>query len=680
MKVTVMWRSMVAGLVLAATTSARAALSMTPTLLPVSTDILTLGEWSDNFNGALSVADEYRIPLLVFYGGLSCGRCEELQRACLTDEFLAWQRQHKMLMVFTINNSHGNASGFSKPEESTGFPFIAVYWNRDGLAPQKDTELYRTFNGRDGEMLVKGGSLASQLIGSIEAVVGAYDFSNEPDISARAEVLYSEPVTTKTYYDLKLFTGVDLSSVLPPQKVYNLAGSTKPTLRKISGKLPAGVKLSYTGGAITLSGAAKKAGAYQYTFSIQQRRNGVLHVGPSIMFDFTIVAVNDASQGGCAMLGKAIKATVPLFAEESAGKAMRGVLEFSASARNRIKARYMGLSSDKTLFSGEWTEVSDGVAKASLAAKGMRLALEMDSDGSFSAILSGAGLQVPLASLDGLKVGAGAFATAFAGKYTISLAETSDQSGTGCGFLCIKSITSSGKVQWNGTLGNGQKVSGSSFAMLDSTGCGAVAVFKFARRDYVAVELKICPDNPALRDRRAVVAGEGTIPKWAHHVAPVSVHDCVVRGSCYPRGLALDEWCMAQFFDTALELGAVSDGFTSERLGVVTSAPTVGVTVMADRLLLAGKSRDIKFTFSRANGTFKGSMKVMFAAGTKTVNFSGVVIPGWHDCGCAPIDISDPFHIDESQPFAIGAGWFADSEGGGETTRGFTVKIDGKVY
>ena len=39
--------------------------------------------------------------LLVFVGGITCGRCADLQRACLTDEFLAWQRDHKMLMVFT---------------------------------------------------------------------------------------------------------------------------------------------------------------------------------------------------------------------------------------------------------------------------------------------------------------------------------------------------------------------------------------------------------------------------------------------------------------------------------------------------------------------------------------------------------------------------------------------------
>ena len=109
---------------------------MSETLLPVSKGALALGEWNNNFNGALAIADAHHVPLLVFYGGLSCGKCEELQRACLTDEFLAWQREHRMLMVFTTNNALGDASGFAKPLGSTGFPFIAVYWNRAGDPPQ----------------------------------------------------------------------------------------------------------------------------------------------------------------------------------------------------------------------------------------------------------------------------------------------------------------------------------------------------------------------------------------------------------------------------------------------------------------------------------------------------------------------------------------------------------------
>ena len=672
-------RGAVAGTALVVAVVARA-ISMTPTLLPVSDDVLTLGEWNGNFNGALSVANEYNVPLLVFFGGLSCGKCEQLQLACMTDEFLAWQREHKMLMVFTTNNSRGNASGFSKPQESTGFPFIAVYWNRDGIVPEKDTELYSTFNGRDGEMPVKGGSLASQLIGSIEAVVGGYDFSRQLDISARAEVLYSEPVTTKTRYDIRIFTGLDASSALAPQTVYNLVGSTKPKLKTVSGKLPNGVKLKFVDGSLILSGMTRQSGSYQYEFSVQQRRNGVVHEGPPIELAFTVIAANDTSRGGCAMLGQAVKATVPLFAEEASGKVVKGVVELVATARNKVKAKFIGLSSGKTSFIGEWTEIDGGNAKTLLKSNGGSLALSMSSDGSLSAVLSNPKLPAPLTSLDGLRVGSGSFASAFAGMFTVSLAEKSNQTGAGSGYICIKKITPAGKVQWGGVLGNGQTISGSAFAMRDSKGCGAVAVFKFASKDYVAAVLTIRPNNSEPDVQRAVVACEGTISRWAHHVAPASVHDCAVRGSRYSKGITLDEYCMAQFSDTKLTLGAVTDGFSSEVLGRVTGAPSVDVAVKADNLALAEKIPGVKLVYSKASGVFKGSMKVDFESGSKTVKFAGVAIPGWHDCGCELIDASDPFHIDVSQPFAVGAAWFADRVGGASVSRGFMVKIDERVY
>ena len=78
MKLRIMWRSFAVGLFLAVTTAAQADLRMSETLLPVSKGALALGEWNNNFNGALAIADSCHVPLFVFYGGLSCGKCEEL--------------------------------------------------------------------------------------------------------------------------------------------------------------------------------------------------------------------------------------------------------------------------------------------------------------------------------------------------------------------------------------------------------------------------------------------------------------------------------------------------------------------------------------------------------------------------------------------------------------------------
>ena len=464
------------------------ALSQTATLLPVSKGALNLGEWNSNFGGALAVADAYHVPLLVFFGGLSCGKCEDLQRACLTEDFLAWQKDHKMLMVFTTHNGNGNASGFAKPLSSSGFPYMAVYWNRGGSAPAKDSEYYRAFNGRDGEMLVKGGSLAEQLIGSINSVVDEYDFSLPPDISARAEWLYQNPVTTRVSYDIDLFTGLDAAGALAPQTVYNLKGNTKPSIKKVSGKLPQGVKLRYVDGKVVLSGKTKKAGTSTYVFSIQQKRNGVLFAGPEITLTFNVVSASDASHGGCAMLDRAFKATVPLLSSGSG--AVVGVLELSATARNRVRAKYMNLSRAKTTFSGTWSDIDDGTARTALVFRDKRLVLELASDGLIKAELTDPSLSVPLESPGGLKIGVGSHASAFVGAYAVGLSGTSG-GGTDGGSINIKKLTAAGKVSWNGVLGNGRRISGTSYAMRDVDGGCVIPIFKVKAKDYLTAVLRI---------------------------------------------------------------------------------------------------------------------------------------------------------------------------------------------
>ena len=478
----------VAAVALSLAATAARALSLSPTLLPVSGGELKLGEWNSNFAGARAIADGFNIPLVVFYGGLSCGKCEELQYACLSDEFLSWQAGHKMLMVFTTNNSNGNASTFAKPEDSTGYPFVAVYWNRDGVAPEKGSALYAAFNGRDGEMPVKGGSLASQLIGSIESVAGSYDFSSAPDISSKAELIYSEPVTTRISYDVGLFTGLDASAALAPQTVYNLKGTSKPKLKKVAGRLPSGVKLVYSNGAVALSGSAKKSGLFSYTFSIQQNRSGVLHAGPDITISFDVVAANDGSRGGCAMLGRALKATVPLYSADPAQGAA-GTLELSATARGKVTAKYTGLSRAKASFSGTWTSIDSGVASASLVTrKGAGLVLELAGDGRLKAVLSDPSLPSALESPDGLVVCTGLDASAFSGEHVASL---------GGGTLGVSKVSAAGKARWKGRLEGGKNVSGNANAMLDSNGNCIVHVFKVSSKFAVSEVLRIRPGEAA---------------------------------------------------------------------------------------------------------------------------------------------------------------------------------------
>ena len=633
----------VAGVALVASGVAGGAITMTSVLLPVSNGALAPGEWNSNFGGALAAADAYNIPLLVFYGGLSCGKCEELQLACMTEEFLSWQEKHKILMVFTTNNGSGNASAFAKPQNSTGYPFIAVYWNRDGAKPAKDSEYYRTFNGRDGEMLVQGGSLAAQLIGSIETVAGGYDFSSNPDMSERAELLYAEPVATSLFYGVGLFAGLDAADAFAPQTVYNLTGVAAPKLKSVSGSLPPGVKLVCKDGVLSLAGSAKRTGEYAYSFSIEQKRNGIVHTGPAITLSFKVAAADDVSAGGCAMLGKAFKATVPLL---SGGEGVpAGTLDISVSARNSIKAKFTSLYRSTARFSGGWSSIADGSASAALVSGDKTLSVQIASDGSFKAVLSDPASGSAFESPGGLKAGAGTYAAVSGGAYVVALPETV-ASGTGSGYVCIKKLAPTGKVAWSGVLGNGQKISGGAFAMTDADGNVVVHLFKTISKACISAVLRFQNGN--------IAALDGTRAVWSASAAPSPLHECAVRGCRYEKSAALDA-----LSGGPLQLRADTAGFTSGLYGAVVSAPSAAVSAAGGKLALVERSKELKLTFAKATGEFKGSMRVSFEGGQTVAKFSGVLLAG----GLGPS--------------ALGTAWFSDVEGGVPAKRGFDVTIEG---
>ena len=110
-------------------------------------------------------------------------------------------------------------------------------------------------------------------------------------------------------------------------------------------------------------------------------------------------------------------------------------------------------------------------------------------------------------------------------------------------------------------------------------------------------------------------------------------------------------------FDVESEVcSAVADGFASGRYGAFASAPSDDVVVSASGLATASRSADLKLAFVKGTGVFRGSMKVTFASGAATAKFSGVVVPGY-------------------KPFAVGAAYFADTDGGVSVQRGFAVEI-----
>ena len=637
------------------------ALSLTPEILPASTGELKLGEWNRNFNGGLAIADSFHVPMVVFYGGLSCGKCEMLQRACLTEEFLAWQNANKMVMIFTTDNLYGNAISFAQPVGSDGFPFVAVYWHREGEnAPSKNSQYYKAFCGRDGEMLATGGSLASQLLRSIAMVTEGYVYDPAFDeaIAGHAEMVYLKPVTTRLRYDVSAFTSIDMTAVFEPQRVYNVSEAYKITLKKISGKLPPGVKLVCSDGEIRLTGAPKSAGQFPYTFSIQQKRSIVTHEGPPITLDIVVHPANDVASGGNAMLGTAVKATLPLYLPEEGGNALKGVLEFNQSAQNKISAQYVGAGRTKAKFAGSWSSLSAGVANAVLSLRdGSALTLTMGEGGRVSAALKVPAYPEELTTGEALVVGNGDYASAFAGAYTVALPENGAASGYGTGYVVIKKLTANGKVQWTAGLPNGKTLSGNAMLTLDGDGNAVLPVFKFTAQDFLAASLRISPNSSMSDNPQAVADCAGTVSRWGHMAKPESVHDCTAYGSRYDASQSIETACVQQYGTSRLMFSSDTAGFVSGRYGALVSVPSGEVVISAGGISLAAPVADLKLSFAKNTGVYKGSMKVTFASGAATAKFSGVIVPGY-------------------KPFAVGAAYFADVADGASAQRGFAVMID----
>ena len=651
--------SAMASLLVAAVLRLSGGVVLSPPILPVSTDEIKLGEWNVNFSGGLAIADTFHVPMVVFFGGLSCGKCEALQRSCLSEEFLAWQNANKMVLIFTTDNAYGNASSFAAPAKSTGYPLIAIYWNRDGNAPAKNTQYYRTFNGREGEMLATGGSLGSQLRRSIEMVTEGYvyDPSIDVGISDHAEMLYSTPVLTRVKYELELFTSIDAAAAFGSQQVYNVKDGYKILLKKVAGALPVGVKLVCADGCVRLSGAAREAGSFTYKFSIQQKRNGVLHEGPPITLAMVVHAAGDVAAGGNAALGTAVKATLPLYLQEAGGNAMKGVLEFSQTAMNKTSAQYVGLNRTKVKFAGSWSSLSAGVATAVMPSRGgMTLTLTMGEGGRISASLKDPAYPAELTTGDALAVGTGSYASAFAGAYTVALPENSANSGHGPAYVVVKKLAANGKAQWAAGLPNGKTLSGNATLTVDGDGNAVLPVFKLTAQDFIAAALRISPNSSMLDNPRAVADCAGTLARWGHVAKPESVHDCTVCGGRYEAAKSLETASVQQYGTNRLRISAVADGFASGRYGAFVSAPSDDVVVSASGLATASRSADLKLAFVNGTGVFRGSMKVTFASGAATAKFSGVVVPGY-------------------KPFAVGAAYFADMDGGVSVQRGFAVEI-----
>ena len=149
-------------------------------------DALPRGTWNEDFSASLELARQENVPMVLFWGNLSCTYCNRFRRACITttDERLPeWTEKRPILMV-----CKDEAFGSTSPDylaardwitENSGkdaktewpYPVVGIYWRKaDG------SEIKAFFSGQDRKMAVStpAGDLLGQFLGSLDQYIGIY--------------------------------------------------------------------------------------------------------------------------------------------------------------------------------------------------------------------------------------------------------------------------------------------------------------------------------------------------------------------------------------------------------------------------------------------------------------------------------------------------------------------------
>jgi len=133
------------------------------------------GKWCSDFPAARAYAEANNIPMLVFWANPGCSQCVKLENACKADDFVAWQAQRQMVMVFAYGKTSKEQKAaydwITSVQKIKKFPFIGVYWASNA----KGATVSSVFVGRKGMMPVTAGTLQEQLMNSVDQLTEGWN-------------------------------------------------------------------------------------------------------------------------------------------------------------------------------------------------------------------------------------------------------------------------------------------------------------------------------------------------------------------------------------------------------------------------------------------------------------------------------------------------------------------------
>ena len=159
--------------------------------IPTQKDVVP-GEWCSDYNAAKKYAENNGVPLIAVWGRAACSYSSSFDNNALSkDAFSQWRLKRKPVLLYGKDEDTADARSIlswvrAGKDSDTGqrvsltqLPIVLVYWKQGGTV-----KVEKRFTGRSGSMLVTGGALLDQAIGSFDKYIGEYSPDPLPDMDA----------------------------------------------------------------------------------------------------------------------------------------------------------------------------------------------------------------------------------------------------------------------------------------------------------------------------------------------------------------------------------------------------------------------------------------------------------------------------------------------------------------
>ena len=345
-----------------------------------------LGEWNAGYTKGKQYAEAHHLPMLLLWARKTCPMCNAMKVAMDGADFQEWASSHRIVMSVSHDGDADSDAALnfirSYNRALNDLPLLCIYW------PKPDgTTVMRSFVGRSGSMPVKTGNQQMQLAASVETILedAGFDFSSTQDAPMPpAPVVVPKPAFALMYATLD---EVQFLPIVESFKLANVSGG-EIKLKKVSGKLPAGMKMFYDAGSayVVLQGIPSKAGTFTSGWTVSERRSSGTVVGTQV-FALTI-NVNALSKAMPVFSAKTVKANGIVLSDSND---LMGVVTLTLSQKGQSSVQFEDGISKVKAVSKAWSGFSDeGLLEVEGYGRDGMYQIGLSSDGRILGVWTGA--------------------------------------------------------------------------------------------------------------------------------------------------------------------------------------------------------------------------------------------------------------------------------------------------